>query len=148
MLPVSEGNMLQRGCVSKMSYALRFIGPPQANAYSEEMLRAFVDQGIEEGLNLDYKHISAIESPDKLAQSVTAFANATGGLVVLGVEELKETDEAGNVVRLRPGSITWGTKSLAREKLESMLIARIPPMGSGPSHFPCAEPCGGCRVSH
>lgn len=119
-----------------MSPALRFLGPPTGNTYSEEALRAFVDQGNEEGLNLDYKHISAIDNPDSLAQSVTAFANATGGLLALGVEEQKDLDERGNVVRIRPGPITWGPKSLTREKLESMLIARVHPWIHGLRIFP------------
>jgi len=95
------------------------------------MLEAFLESAIEEGLNLDYKDIAAAENPDKLSTIISAFANAEGGLIVLGVAEKEEFDEREHVVRIKPGRIAWGSKSLTREKIESMLIDRIRPWVTG-----------------
>ncbi len=120
----------------RMSFAERFLGPPGLEGFSPDMLKGFLDRGIEEGLTLDYKHIQAVENPDKIATSVTAFANSEGGLILLGVEEVKEEDEKGRTVRIRPGSITWGPKSLTRERLEAQMIARVHPWVQGLRIFP------------
>jgi hypothetical protein len=114
-----------------MPFAKRFLGLPGPDGFTLDMLQSFLSRSVEEGLNLDYKHIKAVDDPDKIAKSITAFANSGGGLVLLGVEELEETDERGRTVKLKPGPITWGPKSLTREKLESMLIVRIHPPVQG-----------------
>ncbi len=110
-----------------MQFAARFLGRPGPSGFSADMLESFLRAKVEEGLNLDYKHIAAVENPDKLAQAVTAFANAEGGLIILGVEEEPERDESGQTVRIWPGRITWGDKSLAREKVETILVTRTHP---------------------
>src|SRR2546425_9963710 len=108
-----------------MSFAARFLGPPGPAGFSTPSLEEFVKQGIEENLNLDYKDIRASDNPDKLAQTVCAFANSEGGLLVLGVVEQRDTDEKGNVVKVRPGKVTWAPKSVTKEAVESRLIVRI-----------------------
>src|SRR2546422_5079974 len=110
-----------------MAFAARFLGRPGTSGFSTDMLESFLQARVEEGLNLDYKHISAVENPDKLAQVVTAFANAEGGLIILGVEEEQERDKSGETIRIHPGPITWGERSLAREKVEAILLTRIHP---------------------
>lgn len=114
-----------------VSFAARYLGRPEASGFSKGMLEAFLESAIEEGLNLDYKDIAAAANPDKLSTVISAFANAEGGLIVLGVSEKEELDERGQVVKIRPGRITWGPKSLTREKIESMLIDRIRPWVNG-----------------
>src|SRR5438105_921448 len=114
-----------------MSFAARFLGTPGPAGFSTSLLEGFVKQGIEENLNLDYKDIRASENPDKLAQTVCAFANSEGGLLVLGVEEQRDMDEKGNVVKIRPGKITWGPKSVTKEAVESRLLVRVHPWVQG-----------------
>ena len=84
-------------------------------------LETFIAQSVEENLNLDYKDIRASDSPERLAQTVCAFSNSEGGLLILGVEELREKDEKGNDVKIRPGKITWGPKSLKKAAVVSAL---------------------------
>src|SRR5437016_2958960 len=110
-----------------MSFAARFLGAPGPAGFSAPALDEFLKQSIEESLNLDYKDIRASDNPDKLAQTVCAFANSEGGLLVLGIDEQRDTDEKGNVIKVRPGKISWGPKSLTKEAVESRLIVRIHP---------------------
>jgi hypothetical protein len=110
-----------------MSFAEQFLGPRGSEGFTREMLLGFLRRSVEEGLNLEYKHIGAIDHPDDLAKVVTAFANSEGGLLILGVDEAKDQDPRGHVVRVRPGEITWGSIGLTREKLESLLITRVHP---------------------
>ena len=46
---------------------------------------AFCDQGLPESVNLDYK--LEITAPEKLAKTVSSFANTFGGVLVIGVDE-------------------------------------------------------------
>ena len=117
--------------VRSVSFAARYLGRLEPSGFSQRMLETFLESAVEEGLNLDYKDIEAAGNPDKLATVISAFANAEGGLLILGVSEKEELDERGHVVRIRPGTITWGAKSLAREKIESMLVSRIRPWVNG-----------------
>ncbi len=114
-----------------MAFASKFLGTPGPGGFTLEMLEAFLRLNLEESLNLDYKDIRAADNPDKLSEVTTAFANSVGGLVLLGVAEKKDEDEKGNTIRIRPGEITWGPRSLTREKVESELISRVHPWVQG-----------------
>ncbi len=54
-----------------------------------EGVKSFCEQGIHEGISLDYKKNF---NPDnkKLARSICAFANTYGGLILIGVDEDKD----------------------------------------------------------
>src|SRR2546425_6599508 len=119
-----------------MSFASRFLGTPAASGFTAASLEAFIAQGVEESLNLDYKDIRASDSPDQLARTVCAFANSEGGLLVLGVEEVREKDEKGNDIKIRPGKISWGPKSLKKEAVESALTSRVHPWVEGLRIYP------------
>jgi hypothetical protein len=92
---------------------------------------SFISQKIEENMNLDYKDIAAYHDPDKLAINVASFANADGGLIILGVAEGETKDEKGRTKRIYPEKITWGDVSLDKERLENQLATRIQPYISG-----------------
>jgi hypothetical protein len=86
----------------------------------------FIGKRIEENLNLEYKDARIIDNIDKLAESVCAFANTEGGLLILGVGEDKIL--AGNrVMRIFPSSIAWTENAIAREQLEEKLGTQIEP---------------------
>jgi len=78
---------------------------------------SFISLKIEENMNLDYKDIRAYNDPDKLAINVASFANADGGLIMLGVAEGAIKDEKGRTERIFPEKITWGEVSLDNESL-------------------------------
>lgn len=61
-----------------------FISPLDKIAFDD--IVAFCQQGISEGINIDYKE--DFPSPNaKLAQTVSAFANTYGGLILIGVKD-------------------------------------------------------------
>jgi len=114
-----------------MSFAARYLGSREPAGFTKNMLETFIESGIEESQNLDYKGIAKDANLDKLSTVVSAFANAEGGLVVLGVSEKEERDDKEHVVRIKPGRVTWAPKSLTREKIESALIDRVRPWVGG-----------------
>lgn len=67
---------------------------PQVLALTEETLRQFLSLGIPEGLYLDYKEAlsgtTEKEAKREFLKDVTAFANAAGGQLFLGVKEPSE----------------------------------------------------------
>src|SRR2546427_11175813 len=126
-----------------MLFASRFLGTPAESGFTAASLEAFIGQGVEERLNLDYKEIRAGDNPDRLAQTVCAFANSEGGLLILGVEESREKDEKGNDIKIRPGKITWGPKSLKKEAVESALTSRVHPWVEGIRIYPIRNADGG-----
>jgi hypothetical protein len=53
------------------------------NDITYEDVVSFCEQGIGEGVNLDYKK----DFPQELERTISAFANTFGGLIIIGVEE-------------------------------------------------------------
>jgi hypothetical protein len=107
-------------------------------------LENFLQSEIEESLNLDYKSGELLvghqgknivngkldnNKSDKgfsdLARVLIGFANAEGGLLILGVQELPETIN-GKRIKIRPGSIEpLPLGIISKEMIESKLRALI-----------------------
>jgi len=116
------------GCL--MSFIMQFFHKAPEEV-TESDIERFIEQGFEENLHLEYKSIELYDDVDKLSYSVSAFANADGGLLILGIREREEKDKKGRTLRIEPGIITWGGQSLSKERLESKLISRIQPRIDG-----------------
>ncbi len=100
-----------------------YLSSQEALRLNESALKQFVSLGIPEGLYLDYKEqVSAPlgkEVKREFLKDVTAFANASGGHIVIGCKEPRDdlsvdeqmvglpnaTDLAGNLERLASTSI-------------------------------------------
>ena len=77
----------------------------QVIALTEESLRTFLALSIPEGLYLDYKEglsgTSEKETKREFLKDVTAFANAAGGHLLLGVKEPSENLSVGLATAMR-----------------------------------------------
>jgi hypothetical protein len=70
-------------------------------------IQAYVDQGQEENLWLDFKvpNNSSLKSADdkrNLARAISGFANSSGGLIVWGVDARKNSNDIDCAVELKP----------------------------------------------
>lgn len=100
----------------------------------------FLSQEVEEHQTLEYKPrgilvdqndaIKRSHNPKdiigfaELAKCVAGFANAEGGLLILGVKE-KVEKYRGEVVKVRPGVIQGLPINITREIIENELLAKI-----------------------
>ena len=59
--------------------------------WDEARVQQYIDDGIEESLNLDYKAAGALEKTDRkrkeITKDVSAMANSDGGIIIYGVSE-------------------------------------------------------------
>lgn len=95
----------------------------------QEDIKRYIENKIEESLNLDYKAANALRKEDKkaneISKDVSAFANSDGGLIIYGVNEDK-------VYRHLPGSIdAIDRKQFSKEWLEQIIQNRISPRING-----------------
>lgn len=103
-----------------MSFIKSFFGK-KPNQVTKDDVEDFIRKKFEESKNLDYKEIDVLRNRAKLCKHVCAFANSEGGLLLLGVSELKESH------RIYPDKITWGDPSYTKEQLENILLGNLSP---------------------
>ncbi|MYD09099.1 MAG: ATP-binding protein [Chloroflexi bacterium] len=104
-----------------------------AEIWDEARVQRYIDDGIEESLNLDYKAAGALAKTDRkrreITKDVSAMANSDGGFIIYGVSE----DE--NYKHL-PGQIDpVNRKDLSKEWLEQV-ISNIRPKVDGLLIYP------------
>jgi len=81
-----------------------------------------MERHIPDGLNLEYKSIDALRNPVNLSCGIAAFANSAGGLLVVGIGELKHGPSS------LPEKIIWDRDpSHTPEWIEAVLLNGIHP---------------------
>ncbi len=88
-------------------------------------IQSLIDNRVEENLHLDYKSIRVFDDTDALSKSVSSYANSDGGLLIIGVEE-ERSSQNGNE-RIFPTRIEWGGAKHSKENLEQRLTTNISP---------------------
>lgn len=97
--------------------------------WDEEYLESLIQDQVEEGQELDYKASDSLPgpgAPDKkkveFCKDVSAFANASGGILIYGITE-EELNDNGKKVRYRPVAIDDGVdiSIITKEHLSRIL---------------------------
>lgn len=122
------------------SFLQRYLKKTKPEDITYKDVLHFLQQGVEEHQTLEYKPRGILVKQDntiikssnpreimgfaELAKTVAGFANAEGGLLVLGVKEKPEKYN-GEVVKIRPGAISALPINVTREMIENELLAKI-----------------------
>lgn len=127
-----------------VTFLERFFNTSDPSGISYQDFENFLLSGVEENLNLDYKSGELLigwqrsyivnnrlenNRSDKgfsdLAKAIIGFANAEGGLLMLGVKELPEVIN-GRPIKVRPGAVEpLPLGIVSKEMIESKLRALI-----------------------
>ena len=93
--------------------------------WNQQKLEDFINNKVEENLNLDYKACGSLQKIDKkaneISKDVSAFANSDGGLIIYGIKEDSENKHL-------PDSIDpINRNEISKERLEQIIQSRIRP---------------------
>lgn len=89
-------------------------------------LEGFLDRQIGEGLQLDYKQ----QVTQDIAQTACAFANTSGGHIIVGVDEVRAPDQPDKPNAESVPGVEGKHKASARD----FIIGRTRPPGRGRDH--------------
>lgn len=96
-----------------------------------EKINQFIEDGIEENINLDYKGAGSIEKTKskktEISKDVSAFANSDGGTIIYGVREFNEVDKRHLPEKLDP----IDGQEYSKEWLEQIINSTISPRVKG-----------------
>lgn len=81
-----------------------------------ESINSLIANNIKESLNLDYKR-ELDEHNNEIAKDISAFANASGGRIIYGIDEKDGL----------PNSINWIDSRGIKEKIENIILTNIQP---------------------
>ena len=86
---------------------------------SVQNLQALIENKIPESQTLEYKRPDALENYDKVAKTISYFANSVGGLIIYGIAAETKTK--------LPQSIIWvDTINWSQERIENVVLSRLP----------------------
>jgi predicted HTH transcriptional regulator len=94
-------------------------------------LQSYIDNQIEESLNLDYKAADALQKSDgkkkEISKDVSAMANAAGGLIIYGIKEFDDSAKRHRPEKIDPINRT----EISKEWLEQVINSNIQPRIEG-----------------
>lgn len=88
-------------------------------------IQKLIDRRIEEDRYLEYKAADILKNPSKLSEWVSAFLNAEGGLIIIGVHEDKEKTEDRIYERVLPTRIGFVGAEYPKERVEQLIFSNI-----------------------
>lgn len=88
-------------------------------------IQNLIDQKIEENKMLEYKDPDILANPKRLSEWISAFLNAEGGLIIIGVCEDKPDEEDSLQARIYPTSIKFVDSKYTTERIEQMVFSNI-----------------------
>ena len=96
--------------------------------YNEEMLQNLIKEKCEEDLHLEYKSASKLDNKDakeEISKNISAFANADGGILVLGIQEFNEENKKHLPEKITPIDRSIYTKEWLEQVINSNIHPRI-----------------------
>jgi len=88
-----------------------------------EYLQGFIDNGVTENTNLEFKDPRALENNSEIAKDISAMANSSGGEIIYGLCDTNNDQ--------RPEEIRWSSDPRGDEKIEQVLQTRVTPKIDG-----------------
>ena len=103
-----------------------------ADVWDEARVQQYIDDGIEESLNLDYKAAGALAKTDgkrkEITKDVSAMANSDGGVIIYGLIETNHFPGSIDPVKRCDFSKEWLEHVIGniRPKIDGLLIHPVP----------------------
>jgi hypothetical protein len=88
-------------------------------------IQSLIENKVEEDRHLDYKAPSILKSPHKLSEWVSAFLNAEGGLIIIGVYEDQPEKKDKIYERILPTRIEFVSREYTKERIEQLIHSNI-----------------------
>ena len=97
----------------------------EAHQVSLVDIRQLITVRREEDRFLEYKRPDILRDPEELSQWVSAFLNAEGGLIIIGLCEAKKSKQESLDQKIRPARIAFAPKEYTKEKVEGLILANL-----------------------
>ena len=107
-----------------MSFIKDLFGK-EAHEVTLEDIRQLISMRREEDRFLKYKSPAVLRDAEELSQWVSAFLNAEGGLIIIGLCEANPRKQEQLQQKIRPARIAFAPKEYSSEKVEGLIIANI-----------------------
>ncbi|MGD0795528.1 MAG: ATP-binding protein [Dehalococcoidales bacterium] len=100
-----------------------FSKPPDKVEVSD--LQKLIDEKREETRNLEYKSPDILSKPVDLSEWVSAFLNADGGLIIIGLCESDKNKKNNINTKIFPVKLEFVGSSYTKERVEQLVINNI-----------------------
>ena len=107
-----------------MSFVRMIFGKPAEEIRLSD-IQALIDNKVEESHHLEYKSGQILKKREQLSEWVSAFLNAEGGLIVIGVTEDDHTKKNRLDARIYPEAIDYALPGFTRERVDQIIHTNI-----------------------
>jgi predicted HTH transcriptional regulator len=101
------------------------------NSWDINTIQSYIDNQVEENLNLDYKAADALQKTEgkkkDISKDVSAMANAAGGIIIYGTKEFDEITKRHLPEKIDPVNRT----DISKEWLEQVINTNVQPKIEG-----------------